>query len=71
MLWTAILSKAWAPVLYTVFPPKPFERGALLERDGTGVVVPSAEAKKRGQQHVVEWHLVMMVCYWMIVLVSR
>lgn len=71
MLWTAILSNAWAPVLYTVFPPKPFERGRLLERDGTGVVIPSAEAKKRGQQHIVEWHLVMMVCYWMIVLVSR
>ena len=68
MLWTAILSNAFAPVLYTVFPPKPFERGSLLER-GTGVV-PSAEAKKRGQQRVVEWHLFMMVCYWVIVLVS-
>lgn len=70
MLWTAILSNVWAPVLYTVFPPKPLERGALLERDSTGVV-PSAEARKRGQQRVFEWHLVMMVCYSMVVLVSR
>lgn len=70
-IWTAYVANAWIPISCAIFPPKRVPRQSLLvEHSDVDAAYPSLEAKQSWYQKPREWHLLSVVVYYLVFLIS-